>query len=54
MFNANNFASGPSGWMNTSQLEMLITAACDPSQYRPDPAKQLEVAEYINQKKANT
>ncbi|KAF5392386.1 hypothetical protein D9757_001561 [Collybiopsis confluens] len=37
-----------------SPLEVIITRACDPSLPEPNYAAQLEVAEYINQKKANT
>ena len=42
-----------SGWMRTSPIEILITRACDPSLPEPNYALHLEVAEYINQKKAN-
>ncbi|KIK62612.1 hypothetical protein GYMLUDRAFT_42065 [Collybiopsis luxurians FD-317 M1] len=37
-----------------SPLEVLITRACDPSLPEPNYAAQLEVAEYLNTKKANT
>ncbi|KAL0959351.1 hypothetical protein HGRIS_014608 [Hohenbuehelia grisea] len=43
---------GPS-WMRVSQIEVLVTRACDPSLHEPNYALHLEVAEYINQKKAN-
>ncbi len=38
---------------NVSQLEVLITRACNPALGEPNYALHLEVAEYINQKKAN-
>jgi ADP-ribosylation factor-binding protein GGA len=41
-------------WMGASPLEILITRACEPSLPEPNYALHLEVAEYINQKKANT
>lgn len=45
--------TGPSSWIRTSALEVLITRACEPSLPEPNYALHLEVAEYINQKKAN-
>jgi hypothetical protein len=39
--------------MKVSPLEVLITRACEPSLHEPNYALHLEVAEYINQKKAN-
>ena len=45
--------TGPSSWMKVSPLEVLITRACEPSLHEPNYALHLEVAEYINQKKAN-
>ncbi|PPQ81820.1 hypothetical protein CVT25_013656 [Psilocybe cyanescens] len=45
--------TGPSSWMRVSPLEVLITRACEPSLHEPNYALHLEVAEYINQKKAN-
>ncbi|KJA22506.1 hypothetical protein HYPSUDRAFT_40882 [Hypholoma sublateritium FD-334 SS-4] len=45
--------TGPSGWLKVSPLEVLITRACEPSLHEPNYALHLEVAEYINQKKAN-
>ena len=45
--------TGPSGWLKVSPLEVLITRACEPSLQEPNYALHLEVAEYINQKKAN-
>ncbi len=49
------FPSSSSGWMmNVSQLEVLITRACNPTMGEPNYALHLEVADYINQKKANT
>ena len=41
-------------WSNVSQLEMLISRACNPTMGEPNYAAHLEVADYINQKKANT
>ena len=50
MLSASNAA-----WMsNVSQLEVLITRACSPTMGEPNYALHLEVAEHINQKKANT
>ncbi|KAF9811129.1 hypothetical protein IEO21_06647 [Rhodonia placenta] len=49
--------SSPSPWtsgMSTSPVEMLVTRACSPSLPEPNYALHLEVAEYINNKKANT
>ncbi|KAJ4480112.1 VHS domain-containing protein [Lentinula aciculospora] len=43
-----------SSWTRVSPLEMLITRACDPSLPEPNYAAHIEVAEYINNKKANT
>ncbi|KAF4610248.1 hypothetical protein D9613_010512 [Agrocybe pediades] len=48
-----NSPTGPSSWMRVSPLEVLITRACEPSLHEPNYALHLEVAEYINQKKAN-
>ncbi|KAH9476198.1 ADP-ribosylation factor-binding protein GGA2 [Psilocybe cubensis] len=45
--------TGPSSWLRVSPLEVLITRACEPSLHEPNYALHLEVAEYINQKKAN-
>ncbi|KAF5309057.1 hypothetical protein D9619_013587 [Psilocybe cf. subviscida] len=45
--------TGPSSWMRASPLEVLITRACEPSLPEPNYALHLEVAEYVNQKKAN-
>lgn len=39
---------------NMSPLQMLISRAVDPFKHEPDYAAHLEVAEYINNKKANT
>jgi len=41
-------------WLRVSPLEVLITRACEPSLHEPNYALHLEVAEYINNKKANT
>ncbi|KAI6032709.1 VHS-domain-containing protein [Pisolithus orientalis] len=43
-----------SPWFKASRLEILITNACDPSAHEPNFAHHLEIAEYINIKKANT
>ncbi|KAK0221926.1 VHS domain-containing protein [Armillaria fumosa] len=43
-----------SNWLRTSPLEILITRSCDPSLQEPNYALHLEVANYINTKKANT
>jgi ADP-ribosylation factor-binding protein GGA len=43
-----------SNWLKVSPLEVLISRACDPSLLEPNYGIQLEVAEYINTKKANT
>ncbi|KAF8736568.1 hypothetical protein AX14_014309 [Amanita brunnescens Koide BX004] len=42
-----------SNWSRVSPLEVLITRACEPSLHEPNYALHLEVAEYINTKKAN-
>lgn len=39
--------------MKVSPLEVLITRACEPTLHEPNYAVHLEVADYINQKKAN-
>ncbi|KAG5641568.1 hypothetical protein DXG03_004709 [Asterophora parasitica] len=41
------------GWLRASPIEILVTRACDPSLHEPNYAIHLEVAEYINTKKAN-
>lgn len=41
-------------WIQVPQIEVLVQRACDPTLHEPNYAAQLEVAEYINQKKANT
>lgn len=43
----------PPGWLKVSPIEVLVTRACDPSLHEPNYAGHLEVAEYINTKKAN-
>lgn len=48
------FASGPSWASGASQVELLISKACNPSLSEPNYALNLEVADYTNQKKANT
>ena len=40
-------------WTKTTPIEVLVQRACDPSQHEPNYALHLEVAEYINTKKAN-
>lgn len=39
---------------NISPLQSLIARAVDPYKHEPDYAAHIEVAQYINQKKANT
>ncbi|KZT06740.1 VHS-domain-containing protein [Laetiporus sulphureus 93-53] len=47
--------SSSPGWSsNVSPVEFIVTRACSPSLPEPNYALHLEVAEYINQKKANT
>ncbi|KAG8221699.1 VHS domain-containing protein [Butyriboletus roseoflavus] len=41
-------------WFKVSRLEVLITNACDPSLPEPNYAHHLEIADFINTKKANT
>jgi ADP-ribosylation factor-binding protein GGA len=48
------FAAPTTSWLSASPLEILITRACEPSLPEPNYALQLEIAEYISQKKANT
>ncbi|KAK0464587.1 uncharacterized protein EV420DRAFT_1517053 [Desarmillaria tabescens] len=43
-----------SNWLRASPLESLITRSCDPSLPEPNYALHIEVANYINTKKANT
>ncbi|TFK34671.1 VHS domain-containing protein [Crucibulum laeve] len=43
-----------SSWTRVSPLESLITRACDPTLHEPNYALNLEVADHINSKKANT
>jgi len=45
--------TGPTGWMKIAPIEILVTRACEPTLHEPNYALHLEVAEYINQKKAN-
>jgi hypothetical protein len=44
---------GPTSWMKISPIEILVTRACEPTLHEPNYVLHLEVAEYINQKKAN-
>jgi len=53
-FNDTLFASGPSWASAASQVELLISRACNPSLPDPNYALNLEVSNYINEKKANT
>ena len=48
------FNAASSSWQQESPLKVLISRATYPSQPEPNYALNLEVAEYINQKKANT
>ena len=48
------FANGPSWAPAASQVELLISRACNPTLPDPNYALNLEVADYINQKKANS
>jgi len=41
-------------WFRASRLEMLIQNSCDPTLPEPNYALHLEIAEFINTKKANT
>jgi hypothetical protein len=45
--------TGPTSWMKISPIEILVTRACEPTLHEPNYALHLEVAEFINQKKAN-
>lgn len=47
------FAGGPSWVSGVSQIELVISRACNPSLPEPNYALNLEVADYVNQKKAN-
>ena len=42
------------GWISASPVETLVARACDPSLSEPPFPVHLELAEYINKKKANT
>ncbi|KAI0946604.1 hypothetical protein AcW1_010032 [Taiwanofungus camphoratus] len=48
------FPSSAAWTSNISPIEVLVTRACTPSMPEPNYTLHLEVAEYINQKKANT
>lgn len=41
-------------WVSASPVEVLVQGACDPALHEPNYAVHLELAEYINTKKANT
>lgn len=43
----------PGTWLRTSQLEILITRATTAAQPENNYALHIEIAEYINKKKAN-
>ena len=45
--------NNPASWINASPLEILISRATAASLPEPNYALHLEVADYINQKKAN-
>ncbi|KAJ7083712.1 VHS domain-containing protein [Mycena belliarum] len=40
-------------WATTTPIELLVSRACDASLHEPNYALHLEVAEYVNEKKAN-
>jgi len=42
------------GWTSASPVEVLVQRACDPSLHEPPYAVHVELAEHINNKKANT
>jgi hypothetical protein len=44
----------PVNWQRTSQLDSLITRATTAAQPENNYALHIEIAEYINNKKANT
>ena len=48
------FHAPSSSWQAESPLKVLISRATYPSQPEPNYALNIEVAEYVNQKKANT
>ena len=48
------FHPSTSNWSQDSPLKVHISRATYPSQPEPNYALNLEVAEYVNQKKANT
>ena len=48
------FANGPSWASAASQVELLISRACNPTLSDPNYGLNLEVADHVNQKKANT
>jgi len=41
-------------WISASPIEVYVQRACDPGLHEPNYALNLELADYINQKKANT
>jgi ADP-ribosylation factor-binding protein GGA len=47
-------AGSSTSWLNISPIEALVTRACDPHLPEPNYAIHLQVAEHINNKKANT
>jgi hypothetical protein len=48
------FNNPPGNWPRSSQLEILITRATTAAQSENNYALHIEIAEYINKKKANT
>jgi ADP-ribosylation factor-binding protein GGA len=42
------------GWTSASPVQIYVSRCCEPSLSEPNYALNLELAEYINQKKANT
>ncbi|KAF8664206.1 hypothetical protein AX16_000769 [Volvariella volvacea WC 439] len=46
-------SQGSLPWSRVSPIEVLVTRACEPSLHEPNYALHLEVADYINTKKAN-
>jgi hypothetical protein len=42
------------GWIGLSPIETLVQRACEPSLGEPPYNLHIELAEYINSKKANT
>lgn len=51
---SNMFGATMNSWFNAKPVEVLVMRACDPTLHEPNYAFHLEVAEHINEKKANT